>query len=128
MSENKKNEFDDILSDCGFDYGAVSKVSYQHFKKYLERAKKLNGWDETRFLITLRISIGIDIRYIKDIHEGFKELGIIGINKGCIEFIGLTKENNGKKKKEVKEVKEESATEYMKRKQNESEKEKLKGV
>ena len=103
MSENKKNDFDDILSDCGFEYGVTSKISYYHFKKYLERAKKLNGWDETRFLKSLRISIGIDLRYIKDIHEGFIELGIIEINKGCIDFIGLKKENNGKGKREQKE-------------------------
>ena len=99
MQENKINEFDNILSDCGFEYGVTSKISYYHFKKYLERAKKLEGWDETRFLKSLRISIGIDLRYIKDIHEGFIELGIININNGCIEFLGLKKENNGKKKK-----------------------------
>jgi hypothetical protein len=99
MLEANKNEFDSILTECGFDCGTISKITYQHFIKYLERAKKLNGLNETRFLIGLRISIGIDIRYIKDIHEGFKELGIIEINNGCIEFIGLHKENNEKKKK-----------------------------
>jgi hypothetical protein len=130
LSENKKNEFDDILSECGFDYGTTSKISYQHFKKYLERAKKLEGWDETRFLISLRISIGIDMRYIKDIHEGFKELGMIGLNKGCIEFIGLKKQNNGKEKRkpkqEPKEEKEESITEYAKKNPNNAEKEVIK--
>ncbi len=105
MQENKINEFDNILSDCGFEYGVTSKISYYHFKKYLERAKKLEGWDETRFLKSLRISIGIDLRYIKDIHEGFIELGIININNGCIEFLGLKKENNRKRKKDSLEEK-----------------------
>ena len=128
MSENKKNEFDDILNYCGFDCGTTSKISYQHFIKYLERAKKLNNWSETRFLRSLRVSIGIDMRYIKDIHEGFVELGIIGIKEGCINFIGYSKENNGKENKKInnakKEEKVESLKEYSEKHPNNTEKEK----
>ena len=124
MQENKINEFDNILSDCGFEYGVTSKISYYHFKKYLERAKKLEGWDETRFLKSLRISIGIDLRYIKDIHEGFIELGIININNGCIEFLGLKKENNRKRKKDSLEEKTQLQKDIDKHEEFKQEKEK----
>lgn len=106
--DNKQDEFDKILDYCGFTSGIHSRISHLHLKTYLLNAKKYDGFNENKFLSMMRISLGIDSRYIKDIHEGFVEFGIIKINKGCINYIypkngDLFIENHIKEESEIKQ-------------------------
>jgi hypothetical protein len=115
MSKNNDSdsEFDAILFNCG--YGSInSPVAREHLKTYLAMAKRFTGMEEHKFLDRCRIAVGINQRYVKEIHSGFLSWDIVQKSNGCIYFIGIPETMKQEfKNKEKEELSQEQLKEEL---------------